>query len=113
LSIPLLQRIRTNTITINVTTPYANHYIFKATTTYPVKEEVDIRIPYEVYNDGGEMKNQFARIIIPKDQTVGTFIMDYNGSPLVSYHGNLKGYRLYEGTIQANDIYDYGFRRYW
>lgn len=114
LSIPVFQRISTNTVTINVTSPYANHFIFTATTTYPVKEAVTIRIPYEVYNDGGELKNQSARIDITKNQTTGTYVMNYDASPLVAYHGNVKGYRLYEGTFSTNDIhYNYSFNRYW
>ncbi len=35
--------------------------------------------------------------------------MDYNGSPLVYYHGDIKGYKLYEGTITGDDIYNYSF----
>ena len=39
--------------------------------------------------------------------------MDYNGSPLVFYHGDIKGYKLYEGTISGDGIYNYSFYRYW
>lgn len=35
--------------------------------------------------------------------------MDYNGSPLVFYHGDIKGYKLYEGTISGDGIYNYSF----
>ena len=42
-----------------------------------------------------------------------TYEMDYNGSPLVDYHGDIKGYKLYEGTTTGDDIYTYSFVRYW
>lgn len=113
LSIPLSQEYRTNLVNVYVTAVYDNRYEFRAITTYPVKEAVTISVPFDVYNDNGEMKNELAQIIVEKNKTVGTTIKDYNGCPLVYYYGNLKGYRLYEGRIWANDIYNYSFNRYW
>ena len=96
---------------------YLNHPIFTATTTYPVKKDISCRIPYEAYNDGG--KYEGASITIPKGETKGTYEMDYNGffvdkvGMLVDYHGDIKGYKLYEGTTTGDDIYTYSFVRYW
>lgn len=112
LSLSLLQESSSNKVYIKVDIPYANHYVFTATANYPVKEEVRCYIPYEVYNDGGKM-NGSAVVDIAKGQTTGSFIMDYNGSPLVYYHGDLKGYRLYEGSFTGDNIYTYSFVRYW
>ena len=104
-----------NAINIKLTTLYANHYEFTATTTYPVKGDVTIRVPFDIYNDGGEMKDETVQIIIAKNTSTGSSIMDYNGCPLVYYHGDIKGYRLYEGKIwsTADNIYSYNFVRYW
>lgn len=112
LSLSLFQESSSNKVDIKVNIPYANHYVFTATTNYPVKEEVRCYIPYEVYNDGGKMDGS-AVIVIAKGQTTGTYVMDYNGSPLVVYHGAIKGYNLYEGQITGDNIYTYSFVRYW
>ena len=76
------------------------------------KKDISCRIPYEAYNDGGKYESS-ASITIPKGETKGTYEMDYNGSPLVFYHGDIKGYKLYEGTISGDGIYNYSFYRYW
>ena len=83
---------------------YLNHPVFTATTTYPVKRGINCRIPYEAYNDGGKYDGN-ASITIPKGETKGTYKMDYNG--------DIKGYKLYEGTTTGDDIYTYSFVRYW
>lgn len=101
-----------NRIAISVKELYSNHPVFTATTTYPVKKDISCRIPYEAYNDGGKYDGN-ASITIPKGETKGTYEMDYNGSPLVDYHGDIKGYKLYEGTTTGDDIYTYSFVRYW
>lgn len=114
LSIPLRQEHSTNMVNINITSPFANRYVFTARTNYPVKEEVVILVPFDVFNDGGKM-TQNAGITIPKNETTGSCIMEFNGSPLVYYHGNLKGYKLYEGIISSKreDIFTYNFVQYW
>lgn len=112
LSIGISQNGINNNVSIGVNMPYKNRYEFTATTNYPVKEEVRCYIPYEVYNNGGKMDSS-AVIVIAEGQTTGSYLMDYNGSPLVVYHGDLKGYRLYEGSLTGDDIYTYSFVRYW
>lgn len=113
LSVNVFQYARYNKVDITMKEVYPNRPLFTATTTYPVQEEVRCYVPYEVYNDGGKM-DSWAKMVISKGQTTGTFIMDYNGSPLVVHYGDIKGYRLSEGEIQAEDsIYTYSFVRYW
>ena len=112
LSIGISQNGVNNYISIGVNKPYKNRYEFTATTTYPVKEEIWARVPLVVYNDSGEMTHN-ALIVIAKGQTSGSYLMDWNGSPLVVYNGDLKGYRLYEGTFSGDNIYTYSFVRYW
>ncbi|WP_294616259.1 hypothetical protein [uncultured Bacteroides sp.] len=112
LSIKIVQEAGNNHIMIAVRESYKNHPVFTATTTYPVKKDISCRIPYEAYNDGGKYDSN-ASITIPKGETKGTYEMDYNGSPLVDYHGDIKGYKLYEGTTTGDDIYTYSFVRYW
>ena len=112
LSIKIVQEAGINHIMISMKELYSNHPIFTATTTYPVKKDISCRIPYEAYNDGGKYESS-ASITIPKGETKGTYEMDYNGSPLVFYHGDIKGYKLYEGTISGDGIYNYSFYRYW
>lgn len=112
LSIKIVQEAGNNHIMIAVREFSKNHPVFTATTTYPVKKDITCRIPYEAYNDGGKYDGNVS-ITIPKGETKGTYEMDYNGSPLVYYHGDIKGYKLYEGTITGDDIYNYSFVRYW
>lgn len=112
LTVGITQNGTDNRIEISVKELYSNHSVFTATTTYPVKKDISCRIPYEAYNDGGKYDGN-ASITIPKGETKGTYEMDYNGSPLVDYHGDIKGYKLYEGTTTGDDIYTYSFVRYW
>lgn len=113
LSLPLLQESSSNEVTIKVNKTYKNQYGFIATTTYPVKGEMRIRIPFIVYNDGGELSHN-AVIVIAKGEKTGSYLMDWNASPLVAHHGDIKGYRLYEGDIWGEDnIRTYSFVRYW
>lgn len=113
LSLSLLQESSSNRVDIKVNRPYKNRYEFIATTDYSVKGETRIRVPLMVYNDGGELTHE-AVIVIPKGERTGSYIMDWNASPLVGYHGDIKGYRLYEGSIYGDDtIYTYSFVRYW
>ena len=112
LSFNIVQSGTENRVVISVREFSKNHPVFTATTIYPVKKEITCRIPYEAYNDGGKYDGN-ASITIPKGETKGTYEMDYNGSPLVDYHGDIKGYKLYEGTTTGDDIYTYSFVRYW
>ena len=112
LTVGITQNGIDNRIMISMKELYSNHPIFTATITYPVKKDISCRIPYEAYNDGGKYESS-ASITIPKGETKGTYEMDYNGSPLVFYHGDIKGYKLYEGTISGDGIYNYSFYRYW
>lgn len=113
LLVNVFQYERYNRVTITMKEVYPNHLLFTATATYPVKGEVLCHIPYEVYNDGGKM-NSSVTIDIAKGQTTGTYIMDYNSSPLVNNYGDIKGYRLYEGEFWKEDnVYTYTFVRYW
>ena len=112
LTVGITQNGIDNRIMISMKELYSNHPIFTATTTYPVKKDISCRIPYKTYNDGGKYESS-ASITIPKGETKGTYEMDYNGSPLVFYHGDIKGYKLYEGTISGDGIYNYSFYRYW
>ena len=112
LTVGITQNGIDNRIMISMKELYSNHPIFTATTTYPVKKDISCRFPYEAYNDGGKYESS-ASITIPKGETKGTYEMDYNGSPLVFYHGDIKGYKLYEGTISGDGIYNYSFYRYW
>lgn len=112
LTVGITQNGIDNRIMISMKELYSNHPIFTATTTYSVKKDISCRIPYEAYNDGGKYESS-ASITIPKGETKGTYEMDYNGSPLVFYHGDIKGYKLYEGTISGDGIYNYSFYRYW
>lgn len=113
LSVGIIQNGINNYITIEVNRTYKNHYEFIATTTYPVKGKTYVRLPLVVYNDGGEM-NHVAVIEIAKGENTGSYEMDWNSSPLVGYHGDIKGYRLSEGEIEGEDnVYTYSFIRYW
>lgn len=112
LTVGITQNGTDNRIEISVKELYSNHPVFTATTTYPVEKDISCRIPYEAYNDGGKYDGNVS-ITIPKGETKGTYEMDYNGSPLVYYHGDIKGYKLYEGIITGDDIYNYSFVRYW
>jgi hypothetical protein len=112
LTVGITQNGIDNRVMISMRELYLNHPVFTATTTYPVKRGINCRIPYEAYNDGGKYDGN-ASITIPKGETKGTYEMDYNGSPLVDYHGDIKGYKLYEGTTTGDDIYTYSFVRYW
>ncbi len=114
LSIPVTQRSNVNIVTLNVTTVFKNRYKFTATTSYPIKgNNLTVDIPFVVYNDGGEM-NEMARIVFDKGDTTAYTIKDYGPSPLVYYHGDLKGFRLSEGVIYPQDgDYNYAFDRYW
>lgn len=112
LSLPLLQESSSNKINIRVNKTFKNQYEFIATANYPVKKEVRVYLPLVVYNDGGELSYS-ATMLIPKGETTGTQLMNWNASPLVAYHGDITGYRLYEGTINGDDIYTYTFVRYW
>lgn len=112
-SIGITQNGINNYLTIKVNKTFNNHYEFIATTTYPVEGKTNVRLPLVVYNDGGEM-NHVAVIEIAKGENTGSYEMDWNGSPLVYYHGDIKGYRLSEGEIWGEDnIYTYSFVRYW
>lgn len=112
ISVKVLQHTRDNVVMISMEEIYQNRPLFTATTRYPVQEEVRCYIPFDVYNDGGKMSSSGV-IVIAKGEKTGTFVHDFNGSPLVANHGNIKGYTLYEGSIQENDNYTYTFRRYW
>lgn len=113
LSIGITQNGNINNISISVRNTYKNQYMFIANTEYAVEKEVGVKIPLVVYNDGGELSHN-ATIAIPKGEKTGSYIMDWNASPLVYYHGDIKGYTLYEGNIyKADDIYTYTLRRYW
>lgn len=113
LSIGITQNGNINYTSISVKNTYKNQYLFIADTEYPVEKEVRVRLPLVVYNDGGELSHD-AMMVIPKGEKTGSYIMDWNASPLVAYHGDLKGYRLSEGNIYTeDDIYTYTFRRYW
>lgn len=112
LSIRITQSGTNNNVTIGVNSPCKNQYEFVATTNYPVEDNIRIQVPFIVYNDNGEM-SQNAIISIVKGQKTGSYVMDYSGSPLVYYHGDLKGYRLYEGQISGDSTYVYSFTRYW
>lgn len=112
LSVRVTQNGVENRIYVSFKELYSNHPFFTVTTIYPVKKDISCRIPYEAYNDGGKYDGN-ALITIPTGETRGTYEMDYNGSPLVYYHGDIKGYKLYEGTTTGDDIYTYSFARYW
>lgn len=112
LSVRITQNGINNYITVGVNRPYKNQYEFVATANYPVEEDIKVQVPYTVYNDGGEMSHN-AMISIAKGERTGSYVIDYNASPLVYYHGDLKGYRLYEGQISGDNIYTYSFIRYW
>lgn len=113
LSIGITQNGNINYTSISVRNTSKNQYLFIANTDYPVEKEVRIKLPLAVYNDGGELSHD-ATIVIPKGENTGSYIMDWNASPLVAYHGDIKGYRLYEGNIYTeDDVYTYTFRRYW
>lgn len=113
LSIGITQNGTINYISISVKNTYKNQYQLIANTEYAVEKEVGVKIPLIVYNDGGELSHN-ATIDIPKGEKTGSYIMDWNASPLVHYHGDIKGYRLYEGNIyNVDDIYTYTLRRYW
>ncbi|MDE5701350.1 hypothetical protein [uncultured Bacteroides sp.] len=101
-----------NRIRVSVKNTNPNGYEFTATAKYPVKDEVRVRVPFEVYNDGGKLDHG-ALMVIPKGGQTGTYLMDFNASPLVYYHGDLKGYNLFEGSIIGDDVYTYEFYRYW
>lgn len=112
LSIEIKQIGSVNSVRVSVEQTYNNRYLFTATSTYPVKGEVRVRVPFEVYNDGGKLDHG-ALMVIPKGGQTGTYLMDFNASPLVCYHGDLKGYNLFEGSITGDDVYTYEFYRYW
>lgn len=112
LTIGITQNGINNYIRVSVEQTYNNRYLFTATSTYPVKGEVRVRVPFEVYNDGGKLDHG-ALMVIPKGEQTGTYLMDFNASPLVCYHGDLKGYNLFEGNITGDDVYTYEFYRYW
>lgn len=113
LSLQVKQGGTLNRVTIGVIAVSKNRYEFTARTHYPTKAELRIRVPLVVYNDGGELTHD-AVIVIAKGKNAGSYLMDWNDSPLVRYHGDLKGYRLYEGSFYGDDnIYTYGFVRYW
>lgn len=112
LSIEINQIGSVNSVRVSVEQTYNNRYLFTATSTYPVKGEVRVRVPFEVYNDGGKLDHG-ALMVIPKGEQTGTYLMDFNASPLVYYHGDLKGYNLFEGSIIGDDVYTYEFYRYW
>lgn len=102
-----------NRISVSVVKTYKNQYRFVANTLYPVEGRVLARVPFVVYNKGGEYTHD-ATIYIEKGESSGSYLMDWNASPLVAYHGDLDGYRLYEGSIQEeDDTYTYQFQRYW
>lgn len=112
-SIGITQNGINNYTTIKVNKTYKNQYEFTATTTYPVEGEIRIRVPLIVYNDGGELAHD-AVIVIAKGEKTGSYLMDWNASPLVAHHGDIKGYRLYEGEFWGeNNVYTYRFVRYW
>lgn len=106
------QHSQYNRIHITMKEIYPNRPLFTAVTDYPVREEVRCYIPYEVYNDGGRMESQ-ASIAIAKGENTGTFVMDFNGSPLVTYYGNIRRYKLYEGSFGGDTVYTYSFSQYW
>lgn len=113
LSVRVTQNGINNNITLVVNRMYVNRYMYTATANYPVKGETRVRVPLIVYNDGGELTHE-AVMYIPKGERTGSYIMDWTGSPLVAYHGDIKGYRLYEGSIYGDDtVYTYSFVRYW
>ena len=112
LSIEIKQIGSVNLIRVSVKETYKNRYLFTATSTYPVKGEVRVRVPFEVYNDGGKLDHG-ALMVIPKGEQTGTYLMDFNASPLVCTHGDIKGYNLFEGMITGDDVYTYSFYRYW
>lgn len=112
-SIGITQHGINNYIHIRVNKTYKNRYEFIATTDYPVKGDVWIIMPVVVYNDDGELTHQIM-IDIAKGERTGSSVMDWNGSPLVYYHGDIKGYRLSEGRFGGDDdVYTYSFIRYW
>ena len=113
LSIGITQYGINNHIRIQVNKTYHNHYEFIATTDYPVKADIWAKIPVVVYNDGSELTEQII-IDIAKGERTGSSEADWNPSPLVQEHGDIKGYRLYEGRIGGyDDVYTYSFIRYW
>lgn len=113
LSIGITQHGINNYIHIRVNKTSKNRYEFIATTDYPVKGDVWIIMPVVVYNDDGELTHQIM-IDIAKGERTGSSVMDWNGSPLVYYHGDIKGYRLSEGRFGGDDdVYTYSFIRYW
>lgn len=113
ISIGITQNGINNYIRIRVNETSKNQYEFIATTDYPVKGDVWITMPVVVYNDGGELTHQIM-IDIAKGESTGSSVMDWNASPLVYYHGDIKGYRLYEGRFGGeDDVYTYSFVRYW
>lgn len=112
-SIGITQHGVNNYIRIQVNKTYNNHYEFIATTNYPVKGDIWVKIPVVVYNDGSELTEQII-IDIAKGERTGSSEADWNPSPLVQEHGDIKGYRLYEGRIGGyDDVYTYSFIRYW
>lgn len=114
LSYNVVQESSNNRITIKVDRPTNNHFIFSATTDYPVKSTVRITIYYDIYNDGEEWKGREAPIVLTEGQSTGSYVMNYDAAPIVAYHGDLKGYRLHEGKIYSQDeAYTYTFVRYW
>lgn len=113
LSIGITQYTINNYIRIQVNKTYNNHYKFIATTDYPVKGNFWVRIPVVVYNDGGELTHEIG-IDIAKGERTGSSEADWNSSPLVQEHGDIKGYRLSEGRFGGDDdVYTYSFIRYW
>lgn len=114
LSYNILQGSKNNRIRVKVDNPTKNHFIFSITTDYPVENSIRILIPFDIYNDVEEWKNQIAQIVLSKGQSTGSYIMNYDAAPIVAIHGDLKGYRLHEGDIiTSDDIYTYTFVRYW
>lgn len=109
LSFQLIQGTKNNLVTVSITTIAKNRYEYSISTQYPVKDNyVGVEILYEVYNDSDTMSGRVI-LSIPKGAKSDSTIKDYNGSPIVYYHGDLKGCRLLSPiSISSNDnFYDY------
>ncbi|WP_291528796.1 hypothetical protein [Bacteroides sp. UBA939] len=98
LSLQVKQESGTNIITLSVSTVATNRYEFTISTRYPVYGgnvvgSVGVNVLHEVYNDYATYQSTMG-MRISNGSTSDSFVKDYNGSPIVAYHGDLKGCRF-------------------
>lgn len=108
LSFNVIQRSSYNKVLIQVEEVVKNRFLIKASTTYPVESLVKIDIYITGYNKGGELR-QTGQIDILEGEKQGSSIIEFNGTPLVYYHGDLDGYEVEKGSISENDLYQYSY----